>query len=1199
MASASGECSRNGKRKTETPLLAESSSQAGVLESAGASSAGDLECGLVPLDGRDEPGVIASVPWSSERRFRDIFDQPCQFVAVLSPCGVVLDINRELMELSGMTRQDAVGRPLWEVLRSGDPATDVDRCREALAEAAEGLTVRFELDLRNASGSATALDVILHPVRDDADSVALLTFEGRDVTASHLTQRALTTGLRDQQELLEAIPAAIFTFDLGGILVWWNRKGEHVTGLSADELRRRPFLELFPADEWPSIRALIETALSEGEAEVEAGLRALAGPATPYHWTAAPLHDASGCVVGVTVAGRDISRRREVEARLREQTEIVEAIQRVGQVLAAELDLPRLLQAVTDVVVGLTGAEFGAFFFNSIDDSGMPQLRFTVAGVPREEFARLPMPHDSPLFGPVFRGEAVVRIDDVRNDPRSMFRADQSPLSSHPPVSSFMALPVVSPTGEVLGGLLCGHACPGQFTAWHERAAIGLAAQAAIALDNARLYLAARQEIANRQRAEEALRESQERLLAALAASQTGTFRWDLRSGIVEGDVQITRLFGNHRGEAKRHINEVLEFIHPDDRAVVARATERCSRLGDDLELEYRVVRDGIPMRWLAAKGRLYRDDAGKPLYLTGACSDITARKLAEESLKESERRFRLLVEHAADAFLLHDAEGRLLDVNQRACQCLGYEQDELLEQSVSDIEVGASSEQLRARLHRMAPGETATFEGAHRRRDGTTFPVEVRTVAVPCASGLQFISLARDITERGHIAAQLEYQASHDVLTGLPNRAKLLERTRATVAEARSHEETMALLLIDLDRFKEINDSYGHHYGDAILRQLNPRLCAAVRETDLVARLGGDEFAVLLPGVDRQGAAQIAERVLARLVSPIEVDGQRFDVGASIGIALFPDHGQNANALLQHADIAMYAAKRSRSGYEVYAAAQDENSPRRLILIAELRRAIEEGQLELHYQPKIDLSSGLVCGAEALVRWRHPRDGLIPPAQFIPLAEQTGLIRPLGHWALEAAVRQCATWHAAGFDVGVAVNLAADNLQDPCLCQFLAGLLSDVRLPPWWLTIEVTESTMMADPFRARAILGWLHETGVRVAIDDFGTGYSSLAYLKDLPVDEVKIDRVFVKEMTTDRQSACITRAVIDLGHNLGLRVVAEGIEDQPTQDLLTEFECDIAQGYHFSRPLPPDEFLAWASGRCAAASILGDAPTRIRSD
>ena len=1129
-----------------------------------------------------------------------MFDQSARLAAMLSPAGLVLEVNKTLLDMARASRQEVVGRLLWEASWWDDRAEARERLREAVDRAAGGIAVWFQLKAHDSSsaGPGLVLDVIVRPVRDESSGISSLVFEGQVVGGSEGDGRELAAALRSQQDLLETIPAVVFSLDLEGRLAWWNRKMEEVTGWSADELLHRPVETICPPEDLEAVREALRIALTCGVGEVESLLLCRDGAAIIYHWTWAPLHDESGHVVGLAVVGRDITRRIEVEAMLREQTEVVEAIQRVGQVLAAELDLSKLLQTVTDTAVELTWAGFGAFFYNTVDDDGQPTVRFTVAGMPPEVVRRLPMPHDSVLFGPAFRGEAVIRIDDVRSDPRSMLTAQQSLPSGHPMVASYLAVPVVSRNGEVLGGLLLGDERPGVFSERHERAAVGLAAQAATALDNARLYRAARQEIAERRRAEDALRESQERLLAALTASGTGTFRWDFRTGLIQGDDEVARLLDRPRSASGRPMSEALEFVHPDDQHAIQLATERCVREGNDLDLEFRVCHLDGTVRWIAEKGKVYRDLAGKPLYLTGACSDITDRKLAEQALRESERRFRLLVEHAADAFFLHDAEGRLLDVNQRACDSLGYPHEELLELGLAGVETEVPIERLMTRLRRLVPGGTTTFEGVHRRRDGTTFPVEVRTVAVPSSDRPQYISLARDISERKRAAAQLEYQASHDVLTGLPNRAHLLQRTSEAVSDARVADQSVALLLLDLDRFKEVNDSCGHYFGDMILRQLNPRFCGAVRETDLVARLGGDEFAVLLPATDHQQAVQIADRVLARLATPIEVEGQSFEVGASIGIALFPDHGQDASALLQHADVAMYAAKKARTGYEVYSAGRDEASTRRLTLITELRQAIEEGQLRLYHQPKIDLATGRVSGTEALVRWDHPRDGLIPPAEFIPLAEQTGLIRPLCLWVLGTALRHCAGWHAAGFKIGVAVNLAADNLQDPCLCPSLAALLTDLHLPPWCLTVEITESTMMADPFRSRAIIGWLHEACVRVAIDDFGTGYSSLAYLKDLPVDEVKIDRMFVKDMTHDRQAACITRAVIDLGHNLGQCVVAEGIEDQATQDLLASYGCDMAQGYHFCRPIAADDFLAWMSrtpGRATAP--VGPEGRRLR--
>ena len=436
---------------------------------------------------------------------------------------------------------------------------------------------------------------------------------------------------------------------------------------------------------------------------------------------------------------------------------------------------------------------------------------------------------------------------------------------------------------------------------------------------------------------------------------------------------------------------------------------------------------------------------------------------------------------------------------------------------------------------------------------------------------------LRQEVVQRRAVESSLQHQATHDALTGLANRTLLHERLERAIA-ASGDGKSLALLLLDLDRFKEINDTFGHHYGDIVLKQINPRLKDALAGAETIARLGGDEFGIVLADTDAEGAMRAAREALICLARPIVVDGQRLDVGGSIGIALFPGHGRDPITLLQRADVAMYAAKRSRCGCSVYADDQSPYSPRRLSLIADLRQGIEDGQLLLRYQPKIDLKSKRPAGAEALVRWRHPRLGLIPPGEFIPLAEHTGLIKPLGLWTLDAAMRQGQAWRRSGHDVGIAVNLGTESLQDEDLPGTVAEVLERSGTPPSRLTLEITESAMMADPARAMKVLGQVHDLGVRISIDDFGTGYSSLAYLKGLPVDEVKVDRSFVKEMAVDRQDACIVRSVIDLGHHLGLRVVAEGIEDRETAALLASQGCDHAQGYYFSRPLAAADFVAW---------------------
>jgi diguanylate cyclase len=423
----------------------------------------------------------------------------------------------------------------------------------------------------------------------------------------------------------------------------------------------------------------------------------------------------------------------------------------------------------------------------------------------------------------------------------------------------------------------------------------------------------------------------------------------------------------------------------------------------------------------------------------------------------------------------------------------------------------------------------------------------------------------------------QLAYQATHDGLTGLPNRSHLQSELDRRL-NGRSTDGPLALLLIDLDRFKEINDAFGHHCGDLLLRALAPRLRDAVGDSGTAARIGGDEFGVLLPRADATSAVRVAEAILAALRQPIVIKGQALDVGASIGIALCPNHANDPIAILQCADIAMYAAKRSRVGYLVYAPDRREFQPVRVALIGELHRGIEQNQLLMHYQPKINLRTRAIEGVEALVRWLHPRDGLLPSNQFIELAEETGLIKPLTLWALHTALLQCRVWHQEGLALNVAVNLAADLVTEPDLVEMIVANLQGSDALPAWLTLEVTESAVMGDPTTAKATLGRLRGMGVRIAIDNFGTGYSSLAYLRDLPVDEIKIDPSFMHGLTPGGPNAGIVKSVIDLGRNLGLKVVAEGAEDLETVEFLESLGCDSAQGFYFSKPVAPADFTAW---------------------
>jgi diguanylate cyclase len=423
-----------------------------------------------------------------------------------------------------------------------------------------------------------------------------------------------------------------------------------------------------------------------------------------------------------------------------------------------------------------------------------------------------------------------------------------------------------------------------------------------------------------------------------------------------------------------------------------------------------------------------------------------------------------------------------------------------------------------------------------------------------------------------------LRHLATHDALTDLPNRVLLDDRLEQTIAHANRDAQEFAVLLVDLDRFKMINDSLGHHTGDMVLKEVARRLCAVVRDIDTVARVGGDEFVLIVsPRASQTDAEEIGRRANEVLSQPIQVSGLDLHVSASIGIALYPRDGALAERLLKRADAAMYCAKqRGRNTYQCFAAGMDEVTVERVNLENELHRALKLRQLELYYQPKVDTATGDVRSAEALIRWRHPERGLILPTEFIPLAEECGLIHEIGAWVLREACRQCAAWHRDGVPrLRVAVNVAASQFRRGDLLERIRGALQDAQLDPSYLEIELTESVVMTDPEGTAAILEQLSGMGVLVSVDDFGTGYSSMNYLRRFPIDKLKIDRGFVKDLATCADDASIVEAIISLAHSLRLKVVAEGVETPEQLKFLRTLGCDQYQGYHFSPPLPAGEF------------------------
>jgi diguanylate cyclase (GGDEF)-like protein/PAS domain S-box-containing protein len=589
-------------------------------------------------------------------------------------------------------------------------------------------------------------------------------------------------------------------------------------------------------------------------------------------------------------------------------------------------------------------------------------------------------------------------------------------------------------------------------------------------------------------------------------------------------------------------------------------------------------------------------DDDRRTLELLAVVLAAALSRAAEFDAKrrqvEALARFEATYTSAIAGIMTLDREGRMVDANPALQALMGYTEKEFAGTRAVDYVHPDDREALLALYRRRAhdEGDSATLEHRILCKGG-----EVRWVT----SGVSIIRdsdgrfalaivMVQDVTQRKRTEQALvaqsalnEHQARHDPLTGLANRTLFGERIERALEAAQPNGNLVAVMVMDMDRFKEVNDSLGHHAGDELLREVASRLTGALRSSDPIARIGGDEFGILLPSPSGYADVTAAvERLVDSLEEPIGVEGLPIVVEASIGIALFPDDGADIETLLRAADVAMYTAKEEKAGYAFFDGNTRQLDLARLTLVGELRRALEKRELILHYQPQARLSDGTVGSVEALLRWNHPERGLIPPAEFIPLAQQTGLIRPLTLYVMGEAIRQCREWEHEGHRLSVAVNVSARNLLDIEFPKQVQELLDAWQLDAARLEVEITEDAVLTNPVRTKAILDELAEMGVRLSIDDFGTGYSSLAYLKRLPITQIKIDRSFVMGMATNEDDATIVRSTIDLGRNLGLDVVAEGVEAEAIWKELRALGCTIAQGYYLSRPLPPEELSSWLS-------------------
>lgn len=674
--------------------------------------------------------------------------------------------------------------------------------------------------------------------------------------------------------------------------------------------------------------------------------------------------------------------------------------------------------------------------------------------------------------------------------------------------------------------------------------------------------------------AEQALKETTNRYAALFEGAQDAIVVADVETGvIVDANVEAELLFLRPREEliglnhlallppalAKRYHDAFVGHVHaggggPDEMMIQTAD-------GDTIVVE---------------TSSNVIETAGGHRLIQGVFRDIRQRKRVETELKLAARVF----ESSQEAIIITDAACRIVSVNPAFLEMTGYLANEVLGKNPSLLGAGRESADFFATMWQRIDSE-GNWQGEiwNRRKSGEVYPVWLTISVYRGAAGevLNYVGIESDISERHAAQESIRQLAYYDPLTRLPNRTLLQDRVEQALVAAERDGKQVALLFVDLDHFKTINDSLGHFAGDQLLIQVAQRLVECVRRMDTVARLGGDEFVVLLSETTLEGAGAVARKMLASVAYPYQIDQHRLSITPSVGISLYPQDGSDFESLLKHADTAMYRAKESgRNAYQFFASEMNVAALERLVLENSLRQALERGEFVLYYQPQVDVASGSIVGAEALIRWKHPEIGMVSPGKFIPVAEVSGLIVPLGEWVLREACRQNRAWQAAGLPpICVAVNISSVQFRGGKLEESVRGVLADTGLAAEWLELELTEGTIMSDADATIDTLHRLSAMGIRLAIDDFGTGYSSLSYLKRFPIDRLKIDQSFVRDIVTDPDDWAIASAVISMGHSLRLDVIAEGVEHAEQLEMLRHQGCDEVQGYYFSVPLPADEF------------------------
>lgn len=1124
-----------------------------------------------------------------------------RYLAIAGTMIVALDregridlINRKGCDVLGWSEAQLIGRDWFAtVVPEESRAWARDLHELVVAGRMEpGPLVESETLTRDGSRRLMAWSITV--VRDGSGAITGTLSSGEDITERRQALEALREGEEKVRLLLDSAGVGIYGVDRDGICTICNPACVRMLGYQdAEDLIGRDIHDVMHhthinGHSYPAAECRMREVARTGQAVVyddEVFWRA-DGTCFPVEYHAYPVRR-DGRLMGAVVSFRDITKRKKTEAALREAKEEAESANRAKNDFLASMSYD--LRTPLNDIIGFTDMIL-AEIFGPLEHA---QYKDYIQDIGKSGRRLLEIINDlldlSRLEAALQKGERSYRqLVELAPDCICVVYEGVITLVN----STGVAMLGAKSADELIGREIADLVDQGsrvhvtenlhQLMAEHTRVPVrfirldGQAVEteaSALSFDDERgdaIMLVAR-DVTERKRAERAARESEERFRTALENAADAIFIHDLDGRILDINDHACSVLGYSREELL-----ALDMCSIEQTLDKREARAMWRGLGSET-----LTIDGIHQRsdgtCFPVEVHIDQFGSGNQRMIIALARDVTERKRAEDVLRLAATVF----ETTTEAIMVTDAENRVKAVNPAFTRITGYSVVEILGRNPNILASGRHDRGFYEDMWRRL-SETGHWEGEiwNRRRSGEIYPewLSIATIFDDDGAVVERVALFTDITKRKKDEEQIRRQANFDALTGLPNRTLFLDRLSRAIAQSKREARTVGLLFVDLDRFKTVNDSLGHIFGDRLLEQVAGRLTGCVREADTVARLGGDEFTIILADIRReQDAATVAEKIIERLGQPFMIEGHDLFIGASVGITIFPTDADDAATMLRNADIAMYRAKEAgRNGYRFFTPEMNTHAVERMRLERDLRRALERGQFSLHYQPIVDLDSGEVVSAEALIRWHHPERGTVAPDQFIPLAEETGMIGPIGEWVIWTACAQAKRWHDAGHDrLGVSVNLSSRQLKLGLTVETVKRALTETGIDPKRLTFEITESMLMDDTEHSIAWLNSIKALGINLSIDDFGTGYSSLSYLKRFPVDTVKIDRSFVRDITDDPEDAALVSAIIAMTHSLHMRVVGEGGETEDQVEFLRKQGCKLVQGFFYGRPEPPEVF------------------------